>query len=692
VFRFGCQRREEDVIPRNTYLKEKRIAAYIRVSRDSSDIKRQRTSIEEWASLRGVTITRWFSDHVGSNPRGKYKKRKAFLAMRRAAENSEFDILVVDRQDRFGFKDTPEFWRFMDDFRNWGVELWGVEEGNLSSSDDGTVFRATAGAITSTKELKEKGWRSITGKIKEAKKGNWTGGYPPFGIDVVCSDASGALKWRLVWLGHHEREKIAPNGERTSYNGKHNLPGRDNSDLARYAPSERTERLQTVRDIFHWFANEKISPSQIATRLNKSKVDAVFGAGWNKQKIKQILRNPVYIGLPAVNKRSSGEHWEYVDGEVRKVEPVKGKVKTGRVREVDDWIGPSEPIFVPIVEVELFDRVQKKLREDSAAYQKKVPKKSAPRVASFWLRNLLICGGCNQPMRAWNARGKSGPYRTYFCGTYGTYGKHNPTNCGANRVKAEVFEGLVVDYLKKYQGKVIELLDSISLGGFAKVKPLEEEIRAKSQECERIRAATRRQLGQWAKQDGDTFSGVVSSLYRQQKGSQVQTKQGPIAVSPLIETEAMYVAMRGVHLPRIEESIKEMEIELERILERFLELPKDADVAKGKVLERIQQLEEEIKRQRSASENLVDRFHELVEELNLRKNLIEKVQQEIGMDSCFRQRSEAVQGVIDRIVAFFEPCEGRGPQARSKLIRIELVPKEGEDFVIYPKGISPALG
>ena len=66
--------------------------------------------------------------------------------------------------------------------------------------------------------------------------------------------------------------------------------------------------------------------------LNKLKVDPVFGEHWHKVTIAQLLRNPVYIGLPTWNKQASSRFVEYVDGEIKPVAKIGGKVKQGRHR------------------------------------------------------------------------------------------------------------------------------------------------------------------------------------------------------------------------------------------------------------------------------------------------------------------------------------------------------------------------
>ena len=353
-------------------------------------------------------------------------------------------------------------------------------QGNISSADPGTILASTVGAITSTAEQVEKAHRSLDGKRRKALDGEYVGGYPQYGFDVVCFGADGDEKWRLVWVGHHRRIKISPNGKEEVYEGKGNSPAHDKNDSLRYRPSIKAERLEIVNQIFAWYVEESISPSRIATRLNKMKVDPVFGDAWNKQKIKQLLKHPIYIGFPTVNKRGSGRHKEFVGGEERPVPQVNGRTKAGRNRDPQDWWQPSTREFEPVVGVELFEDAQAKTKKSSQRHHN--PKKKPPRTASFWLRNLLICAKCGKPMRAWNATENGLRYRSYFCATYGTYGKVNPTGCRSNRTKAEVLERLVEKYLEETDEKITSLIKAQESDDLALFEPLVNELRSKADE------------------------------------------------------------------------------------------------------------------------------------------------------------------------------------------------------------------
>src|SRR5690606_17568003 len=134
-----------------------------------------------------------------------------------------------------------------------------------------------------------------------------------------------------------------------------------------------------------------------------------------------LLKHPIYIGFPTWNKSAQSRFAEFVDGQVREVARVNGKAKLGRRRTEADYLQPEKPVFKPLVSREIWDKVQTKI-----AGAKQGPKRAA-RTDHLWLKPFLVCGQCGQSMRATKGGEGTRLWPSYFCGTYGTYGKENPT-------------------------------------------------------------------------------------------------------------------------------------------------------------------------------------------------------------------------------------------------------------------------
>lgn len=666
----------------------KAIAAYIRISSDRQDAERQRKTIAEWAERNGLTIGEWFEDTEGRNPRDKADDRMSFQRLLRLVETGEVDAVVVDSQDRFGAYSNWELGKYIWKLIQNDCSLWSVADGCLSAEDDGTVIRTTVSQQTSLKEQKEKGWRAIGAKVKSAQEGLYPGGYPPYGLDVVCLSAGNKkdVKWRVVWIGDHERIKIFRDGKEERYSGKNNMPAKDEHDVFVYQPSIVEERIKYLRLMFEWYAHEDISPSRIATRLNELGVSSVFGEGWNKQKVKSTLMNPAAIGMPAYNKNAHGRFWEYIDGERKEVVRVGGKAKTGRRRKSKDFVFPKKPVFDPIVEVELFNSVQGKLAQNSRAYKEKVPKPRAPKTAQFWLRNTVVCATCNKPMRAWNQESGEKKYRSYFCANYGTYGKNNPTGCRSNRVKAEVLEELIDKYIAESHAQVSKLIAALDEESLEEVGPLHDAWKKTWEEIREIWRRRNRFVNRIEKQ-------MSPEEFLQEEASLLpDDDDGPAGTLPVVTTDQLYEHFYSQRKPLMEQQLAELDAKHSQLVSSLSNFDPKAKIAIEKLNREIVEVEKQMVALKGDLEDLDEQGRLLSSELRHRKTVLESMKEKFSSEQTYRRKSSLVKEVIERAVCHFEDTEGKGNQPRTRLVRVEVFPVDGAPTSCFPKGTSPATG
>lgn len=108
------------------------------------------------------------------------------------------------------------------------------------------------------------------------------------------------------------------------------------------------EQANIVKMIFEWFVEENIGTQVIANRLNDMKIKPPKINVWKAEAIRDILENPIYIGLIRWNTRKGV--CVVVDGEFKKTRPVnKG----------DDRI-LTKGLHDPIISEELFNLAQEK--------------------------------------------------------------------------------------------------------------------------------------------------------------------------------------------------------------------------------------------------------------------------------------------------------------------------------------------
>jgi DNA invertase Pin-like site-specific DNA recombinase len=428
---------------------------YIRVSHgdtDGNEFRRnqdpaaQRVMIEKWAARHGKTISRWYMDVEGRNPRDMAHKRQQFQQLLRDVQAGMWDWVVVDSQDRIDPADNAEMGHYIYIFRQSDCELWSVDasqgkDGLLTSTDIGAVFSTTLGSVTSATDLKERGKRQVSRKREHAKKGEWQGGYVSYGFDVVCLNADTRKEvWRVVILkmvplkGIWQRIIVYPDGRQERCDGKDAFPKKQDWEKLELAPSIIEERVETAIEIFKLYASGLWTVRGLCKRLNQLHVDPVTGEGWYHSRMKPMLKNPVYyIGQTVWGKNSHGKNAWYVGGEYLIPPRRKGRPLTGRKNKIEDWVFPRAG--TAIITKDIFDEVQDRINGRPEF-------KRGLRDERLWLASLVVCDRCGQKMSGWSQNGLS-----YYCTTYAKYGKMNPSGCRLHRVKQAVIEKFVSRYL-----------------------------------------------------------------------------------------------------------------------------------------------------------------------------------------------------------------------------------------------------
>lgn len=634
------------------------VAGYLRVSSDKQDVARQRASINTWAARTGQSIDVWYEDSTGRNPRDLASKRKGFQRMLKAVEADLISCIVVDSQDRFGTRDAYEWGKFLTILRDNDCSLFDASGKDLSADDDASVLMGTIGALTSTREQREKAFRNVSGKVQKAKLGEYQGGNPPYACDVVCFGANGDEKWRTLYVGHYKRWKCYPDGKRERFDGKDNSPRKDATDTLYVRPTIEKERLKIVQQVFSWYANESISPHQIAERLNDLGASPVFGEAWHKVTVRQLLRNPVYIGFPTWNKSGGSRFAEYVDGKIQTVERLKGNVKQGRRRSASDYVQPDKPLFTPIIDQETWDKVQSKA-DASSAEQLSVPKRSA-QTGELWLKPFLICGQCGKPMRATRGESTERLFPSYFCGTYGTYGRKNKSGCHCHRVKHELLEKIVMDYVKTTSPKVAQLLVATQTGDLEAARPL-------------LQAITDAH-GQYLGLQCDMLTFVDLNMDDRERSQSLRKGIG---------LRGMYGAAYEKLRPRIEKEVAEKEDELDKMLDSFADLSGGLR-ERGKA--KMEGLQREIDLLRDDLTDWRQPYEEIERELAARKVAFDRAAEVLSNGAAGRKKTEVLATLVDQIICHFRHTGGNGKNnGKSILEKVEIVPVSG-DSVCFTDG------
>jgi predicted site-specific integrase-resolvase len=660
-------------------------ARYHRISSNKQDFDRQVDAIDRWLASHNLQAVLTFGD---TGARDLAEERFQFQVMIQKVISKEVSWVVIQSIDRLGFKDEYELFYFISIFRQHGVQLWSaVDDVCIShSSDAQSVLNLVAG-LTSTKEQLEKSNRIQTKRVTKALRGEYLGGIPPYGLDVVCKTPDGRIRFRYI-LEEGEVNMIGrkPNG-RPIYKARlkglkvsesdpigepcDGIPLHDKGDTLFLAPTIRQDRIGTVKRIFLLMDTESTNPTQISALLNSEGVSPVIGKVWTDAKIRPMLSNPVYIGRPAANKKSHPRFYEI--GPKQQVQRVKtsGKVTTRR-RTRDCWVMPAEPVFPPIVDAERFERVNALI----------APKeKRAPRTEKLYLTGLLFCGHCGKLMHGASQRRDMKKRKQdifyYHCQTRMRYGSSNASGCGFHSTRQEHIEKHIDEFLRS-RGQALDSLLSVERD----TKPLERLLEEQSKQDSdavglllRMRQFVRDNLGACSNDPDDSLKnhdGVLNHQTLQTVNSAQEPKNNDLASMEIVDVYDVLIAHKVEKLGR---RLAALEADHSALADKV------AGLTAPKLIERLNQkaleLEAQIDAVKAELEPLSDRFMEVHRRLHELRRRIEIAEEKMRVGG-FRARAAALRSCISRIDCWY----GRTKGGRTFLQRITIIPRDGDPFEI----------
>jgi len=227
-------------------------AIYVRVSTDDQvqhgfSLAEQRGACRNRAAVLGASIIKEFADEGIS---GSTLDRPGLASLRDAIRNNQVDLLVVRDPDRLSRKLSHQL-LLTEEFEKAGVRLEFLDFA-WQETPEGRLFYSIRGAIAEYEREKIRD-RMVRGKDQKARQGGVPVGFYNYGYNY--SPESG---------------KVTVN------------------DIE--AP--------VVRNIFYWFVYEDIGMNGVARRLNETGIPTRKGRRkWHRNVVRQILKNPVYIGF-----------------------------------------------------------------------------------------------------------------------------------------------------------------------------------------------------------------------------------------------------------------------------------------------------------------------------------------------------------------------------------------------------------
>ncbi|MCG9969664.1 recombinase family protein [Pelotomaculum terephthalicicum JT] len=300
-------------------------AIYVRVStedqaRHGYSLSEQREACRSRALLLGASVTTEYADEGIT---GKIMDRPGLSLLREAVRNCQVDVIIVRDPDRLSRKLVQQL-LLTEEFEKAGVRLEFLDF-TWQDTPEGRLFYSIRGAIAEYEREKIRD-RMCRGKTQKARQGGIPVGFYAFGY---------------------------------SYSQETGVVSVNESEAA------------VVKDIFSWFVSEDIGINGVARRLNQAGVPTrKRKGGWHRNVIRQILINPVYIGL-----------WRYKD------------------------------VFIPVpslIEEEVWSKTQQKLKDARRLWAGKGRH-------SYLLSGLITCSDCENTMTGVYATWWGKKERRYTC-------------------------------------------------------------------------------------------------------------------------------------------------------------------------------------------------------------------------------------------------------------------------------------
>ena len=432
----------------------KKVRTLLRVSSKQQlhddDIPIQRGELQEFIQRqKDWVFDNEYMEKAVSAYKNGLEKRDILQDILEDAKNHEFDILLAYMSDRIGRKD--EYTAYVATLNQLGVEVWTVKDGQIKTEEHIDKLLTYILFWQNEGESKKTGAR-VKDALKElVKTGRFVGGKAPFGYELVNSGMVSNKGRLLKTLQIVEKD------------------------------------AEVVRQIFNYAVYQGMGYMKIANALNEAGIHAPEQEKWKNSTIASILKNPIYMGYVAYNRR---EH-------------QAGYVRLAR----KDWVYSENQIQeFTIVSPELWEKAQeiRESRKRKIAESQQCNKEAWEEVHNYPfstkgklpLIGLVYCGYCGKRIKngsycnRWTVKA-TGEEKMAFSGRYTCPENHEERRSySQNYLEGIVFE--VVDiYLDNLRNidisdELVKLQENQRLLHEKELKKIQREQRSITEDIETL--------------------------------------------------------------------------------------------------------------------------------------------------------------------------------------------------------------
>ena len=327
----------------------KRVACLYRVSTKSQlnedDIPMQRDSCHKFVSkMENWEITEEYYEKGVSGYKKKYADRDVLMQVKSDAEKGKFDVLLVYMFDRLGriHEETPFV---VKSFHDIGIEVWSSQEGQQRFDSHVDDLMNFIRYWQSSGESQKTSMRVKSAMKQMAEAGKFTGGSVPYGYMLIQSDEL----------------------------------NNDGKPLLKRVIDPDKEPI--VKEIYGLVTEKMYGVNKIARHLNVKNIKSPMGSSWSSSTLNQMLKNPIYKGMPAYNRR--------------KATASKGQ----EMQPKSEWICTESPIEeLQIISEKDFDMVQEIRSRRSPENTKTNVVYRGVTSSPLLLVGMISCGHCGSPL------------------------------------------------------------------------------------------------------------------------------------------------------------------------------------------------------------------------------------------------------------------------------------------------------
>lgn len=248
----------------------KRVRTLLRVSSkmqlQDDDIPVQRAEVTDYiAKQENWVFDMEYIEKAVSAFKNDVQDREVLLTILEDARSHKFDVLLTYMSDRIGRRE--EYSTYVAALNEAGVEVWTIKDGQLKTEEHIDKLINFLRFWQNEGESKKTSVRVRDAQQERVKEGKFVGGKAPFGYKLVFSGE----------ISNHGRA------------------------LKKLEIVEEDAKI--IEKIYSYAIHQGMGYERIANALNAEGIPAITTDKWKSSTIASILKNPIYMGYIAYNRR-----------------------------------------------------------------------------------------------------------------------------------------------------------------------------------------------------------------------------------------------------------------------------------------------------------------------------------------------------------------------------------------------------